>query len=446
MLLWAVGLAGFGWAHVALIRQVEPFYTPVYSLLWGSYILLVDWLVWLAKGRSMLSDRPREFILLALWSSPLWLLFEDLNLRLQNWYYVQVPFDVFSFRFWAMMPAFMTVLPGVFETAELAEALIRRRSREHRITDRPIRFGATRISVLAALGAAMLALSMLWPRYCFCLVWGFAFLLLDPIVYLVERRRGEPPEARLSILAHLERGDATRLVALLLAGFVTGGLWELWNLGARTKWIYTVPGFEHLKIGEMPVLGFLGFPPFVLECYAIVNAIGLFRGGRSWARSGEENRARRGMGKRAAARVWLAVAAFWLASSLALLWHTVSSFSLPVDVVWRHRLKPEAVRWIRDHDVRRTHEFLKLTEIPREIDPALWLEMRAVSRLAEVRGMGLLYAAALYVEKVRTPHDLARMKENEVTEILARNLKEDQLPHRAQIRIWLRAANAPTPE
>jgi hypothetical protein len=43
-----------------------------------------------------------------------------------------------------------------------------------------------------------------------------------------------------------------------------------------------VPFFEDTKWFEMPPLGFLGFPPFAVECYALVNLINAFRGGRGW--------------------------------------------------------------------------------------------------------------------------------------------------------------------
>src|SRR6185436_19211431 len=93
----------------------------------------------------------------------------------------------------------------------------------------------------------------------------------------------------------LAAGDCTRLVALLVAGLFCGGLWEGWNFAARTKWIYSVPFFDELKLGEMPMLGFLGFPPFALECYALVNFLSLLRGGRHWELTASENRERRGL-------------------------------------------------------------------------------------------------------------------------------------------------------
>ncbi len=51
--------------------------------------------------------------------------------------------------------------------------------------------------------------------------------------------------------------------------FICGGLWEFWNFWARAKWIYTVPILGDIKIFEMPVLGYFGFPPFALECFAM---------------------------------------------------------------------------------------------------------------------------------------------------------------------------------
>ena len=56
---------------------------------------------------------------------------------------------------------------------------------------------------------------------------------------------------------------------LVLSGFLCGILWELWNYWARAKWHYTVPIMENVKIFEMPVPGYLGFPAFALECFTM---------------------------------------------------------------------------------------------------------------------------------------------------------------------------------
>ena len=98
---------------------------------------------------------------------------------------------------------------------------------------------------------------MALPLYCFPLIWAFGFLLPLP---LVARR------VRSSLLGDLEAGSAGRLMRILIAGMICGLIWEFLYHFARTRWIYTVPFLEDLKLFEMPPLGFLGFPPFALEC------------------------------------------------------------------------------------------------------------------------------------------------------------------------------------
>jgi hypothetical protein len=67
-------------------------------------------------------------------------------------------------------------------------------------------------------------------------------------------------------LKELERGDASLLWEFLLAGAVCGIFWEFWNYWAAAKWLYIFPIGQGSKIFEMPVLGYLGFPAFALEC------------------------------------------------------------------------------------------------------------------------------------------------------------------------------------
>src|SRR5439155_9513539 len=51
-------------------------------------------------------------------------------------------------------------------------------------------------------------------------------------------------------------------------GLVLGLLWESLNWGCPRGWIYTVPHFEHPKLFEMPLPGYLGYLPFMLEALA----------------------------------------------------------------------------------------------------------------------------------------------------------------------------------
>ncbi len=50
-------------------------------------------------------------------------------------------------------------------------------------------------------------------------------------------------------------------------------MWEFWNFWAGSKWVYSIPFFGSWKVFEMPVLGFLGFPPFALECWILYHLL-----------------------------------------------------------------------------------------------------------------------------------------------------------------------------
>ena len=57
----------------------------------------------------------------------------------------------------------------------------------------------------------------------------------------------------------IRNGRHSRLVNLLISGLVCGLICECW------KWRYNVPILPEVKIFEMPILGFAGFPPFAVS-------------------------------------------------------------------------------------------------------------------------------------------------------------------------------------
>ncbi len=239
-----------------------------YLLAWWPYILLADGLVYRRTGWSILKSRPRAFLDLLPWSVTFWLIFELFNLRLSNWHYVNL-IPQLPLRWAGYTTAFATVLPGLFETHLLLRAYTSI-GNQH-IT--PARYLSSHGEKAIFLGALFLLLPLLLPEYFFPLVWGGFVLILDPL----NQRAGAP-----SLAKDLEKGRLGRIFLLLTSGLICGFLWEFWNYWARAKWIYTVPFVGDLKLFEMPVLGFLGFPPFALECYvmyAFVASMGL---GRQW--------------------------------------------------------------------------------------------------------------------------------------------------------------------
>jgi hypothetical protein len=270
-----VGLAGIIAAEALLFggnKFVGHWMTPI---VWTGYILFVDALVYLFNGRSLLMKDRLEFLLVAIISIGSWWLFEFYNApRFWNsnlelwWHYHNLEPNLWVRRLgydWA----FATITPALLETAQLFQATIFKQDRVSptvsggNLHDRPsLKVGLlTLLMILIAIGAVGVIIPLLYPNEWFApIVWLSFILLIDPINALL----GSP-----SITNDLARGNWNRLLALLASGFVCGFLWEFWNYWALSKWTYTVPFFGHVKIFEMPVLGYLGFPPFAVECWAI---------------------------------------------------------------------------------------------------------------------------------------------------------------------------------
>jgi len=139
---------------------------------------------------------------------------------------------------------------------------------------RPVRVTRGLMRWLALFGIACVVLPLVAPRQAFWMVWGATLGLPEVINY----RTGAP-----SLLRDLERGRPRRLLCLLTGGLMAGIVWESFNFWARCKWIYTVPGLEELKLFEMPLLGFLGFPVLAVEAFSFYSMLCYWlRGGRNW--------------------------------------------------------------------------------------------------------------------------------------------------------------------
>jgi hypothetical protein len=253
-----LGLAALVCAEYLMFHGIEPAATYFSPVAWTSYILIADAAVFAISGRSRLREEPLGLLKMAALSIPLWLIFEAYNLRLANWSYVGLPQGQIE-RWIGYGWAFATITPGIFMTAALIESF-----GWFKEESRPLRFGRTTETSFIVLGAAMLIVPLLVPAraaaYLFGLVWlGFLFLL-------------EPINHRLhlpSLEGDLARGHRRRLYSFLAAGWVCGWLWEFWNYWARAGWIYTFPIGQQWKIFRMPAPGYLAFPVYALECFAM---------------------------------------------------------------------------------------------------------------------------------------------------------------------------------
>ena len=265
----SVLLAPHGWVGVLLVGLAWPLNWALPGLrthllffpLWLGYALLVDALVLRRRGTSILARSPKDFALLFACSAPAWWLFEAFNLRTHNWEYLGG--EQFSGLMYFLLTSlsFSTVMPAVFETAEL----VRSTGWMRRLSGGP-RLKPTRGVLLAmfGVGLTMLALSMTRPERFYPFLWGSVFFLAEPI----NAWRGRP-----LLLSYLESGDWRAVASLASGALVCGFFWEMWNFWSYPKWTYHTPGVEFLHVFEMPLLGFLGYPAFGLELWALLHLI-----------------------------------------------------------------------------------------------------------------------------------------------------------------------------
>jgi hypothetical protein len=253
-----LGLFALVCTECLMFHGIEPAATYFSPLAWTAYILLADAAIFAISGRSRLRDEPRGLLKMAVLSVPLWLIFEAYNLRLANWMYVGLPQDRFE-RWIGYAWSFATITPAIFMTAALIESF-----GWFAGDSRPVRLGRAAETGLIALGGVLLIVPLLVPRetgaYLFGLVWlGFLFLL-EPVNYRLHLP---------SFVGDLARGYRGRLYSFLAAGWVCGWLWEFWNNWARAGWVYTFPIGQQWKIFQMPAPGYLAFPVYALECFAM---------------------------------------------------------------------------------------------------------------------------------------------------------------------------------
>ncbi len=241
--------------------KIQPFATYYFILVWLGYILFLDALVYKLSQTSYMYDQRKKLLWLFVLSAAVWWLYEFINIYVGNWTYN-------SATGWAALGGvlrkslyFSTVIPAIFETAELLKALHIfdkfKLKHKHKVSK-------AGIYLMISIGILSLVLPMLWPKYFFPLVWLCFFLILDPINYL----HGEP-----NLIKHLYDRNLSIPLLVTVSGLICGFFWEFWNFFALSKWYYHIPYVGFLKIFEMPLLGYLGYIPFAWSLYAIYHFI-----------------------------------------------------------------------------------------------------------------------------------------------------------------------------
>ncbi|MCK5011765.1 MAG: DUF4332 domain-containing protein, partial [Deltaproteobacteria bacterium] len=433
-----LGLFILVFSEILMFKGAEPFASWFYYFAWWSYILIVDSIIYKIKKNSLIMNRTGEFFLMLFWSVFIWTFFEAINLIMKNWYYVNVV-PICVVRWLGYGVAYATVLPGLFETTELLESL----GLFKNSSVKPISVNKLWTISSLVLGIACFFGVFFYPKFCFPLIWGSFVFLLEPINY---RWGGK------SILRDWANGSLRKFYLLLTAGCICGILWEFWNFWATTKWIYTVPFLEELKLFEMPLVGFLGFPPFTVECYVMYNFISLFRHQRGW----EEDNYRLSPGKKVNLFLLLGGALFGLCFCLytfkAMDEKTVNSYW--PDLKELQTISPETAMSLTSLGIRTPKALLAKTKSEQgkkyltlklnvtENEIAKWISL---AKLTKLKGMGTLNANLLNKAGIGNIPDLAKQNPAMLYEKLLALEKNDPqegipIPRQAIIRVWVREA------
>ena len=204
-------------------------------------------------------NRPGFFLLLFPVSAAFWWFFEYLNRFVQNWYYLGVHFDTWEY-FWHATVCFSTVLPAVLGTREwiLDSPWLERGFKEFLPLSLPRpKSAAWAVLLLSAAGLAGIGV---WPDFLFPLLWVSPLLIIASLQTLM----GEE-----TLFSSIGGGDWRVAVSSASAALLCGWFWEMWNYWSLAKWEYAVPFVHQYQIFEMPLLGYVGYLPFGLECAVI---------------------------------------------------------------------------------------------------------------------------------------------------------------------------------
>jgi hypothetical protein len=426
--------AGALWAAATFfsVLHVEPVHTWYYLFAWYPFLLAVN-LVTSSRtlGYSIFYGRWRTVLRLMAWSVPMWLAFEAINFRIENWYYVGVPANIVLRRIGVAL-SFATVLPGVL----LLEECLRVRRMFQSVRTPGIRWTTALDRNLTIAGGVAAALVLALPTFFFPLVWAIPVLLLEPWL----RRSGGASLAR-----DLADGRPGRILRLLVAGMVCGLVWEAANAVSGGRWIYTVPGLSALRPFEMPLLGFVGFAPFALCLWSMARALVRLGLLPDWERPGSEH-AHEGEGLVPPAwrgKVRIAVVVLSLGVLQTMDWLTVDSFAVRardipgvpdgVPEYARHRHKDSAwgvLRLIEAGDLY----------VPGGSTEALMGALGEKCRLILLKGIGAANVRRLEAVGVTTIPELAVREPDELVAALSALDEPGWWPRERRVRGWIDAA------
>lgn len=229
--------------------------------LWLGFCLTVDAIVFIRRGTSLITRSLKKYILLFLISAPVWWLFELFNSLTQNWLYDGKQYFT-DFQFFVLASiSFSTVVPAVFETAELSRTF---KWIQNLKTYKKLIPANKIISLFFILGIGTLILEIIFPQIFYPFIWITVYFLIEPLNIKMKNR---------NLLQSTQDGDWRPVISLWTGCLICAFFWEMWNYYSYPRWYYYLPMVNFLHIFDMPVLGYIGYLPFSMELFAVYNFI-----------------------------------------------------------------------------------------------------------------------------------------------------------------------------
>jgi len=386
---------------LALSRRFEAIDLARFAVCWWGVLLALSGAVRMRHRRSPFA-RPREFVGCAAASVLFWDLFELLNFRLHDWWYVGVPRTAVGGAAFSAV-CYATVLPAARYALALASPLPDSRTGVAPPAPRVAR-------PLFATFAGSLALVLSVPRIAFPLAWLLLWFLFEAEL----ARRSEREPHLLSPLEAWRAGDRRVLLTLLGVALPIGLCWEALNYGCERGWMYTVPHFESWKLFEMPLPGYLGYLPFLLECGAALAIVSIT--------------ASRVHGTRAVVLL-VAIAGFhWEVERVG---RRTTALSVTPRMDDSRTLSADDFAWLRKQGLETPLDVLRARD---EAHP----RVRALAELAQVAYLGVPWAERLMRAGISSRAALAAADPSRLHEALS--AQAEKAPEPAVVRLWVRAA------
>jgi hypothetical protein len=236
---------------------------------WWFFIFGLDgWSYARNGGRSLMTERAKEFWVLTALSVPGWLLFDYLSFFVPgHWSY---PFQSLQTRWVSVLwflATYTTIWPAIAEWYTILESFPALKAHW---SDGPKLAPSRRTQwQVLALGAVCCALYGTEPDALFFMLWVGPLLVLSSVLTL---------QGAWTPFRPITQGNWSPMILVALAALATYLLGEHWNWGSEyfrghqpanpNYWVYEIPYLNagHL-FSEMPVLGYFGYLPFGVFCW-----------------------------------------------------------------------------------------------------------------------------------------------------------------------------------